>query len=415
MDINNKRFLEAIKHFLLGERVQWSDNIDLSDWLSLFKMAEVHNVLPMFYEAVYSCDSYKHNKEQLEKMYRTQVQQLVLIQAIKTTDFLALYRHLVASGVAPVVVKGIVCRSIYPMPDHRASTDEDLYIRKDQFILCHKALLSYGMMAAGEGNINDGQEICYISRRTGLYLEVHKDLFSENSEAYKDLNDIFSGALDRAIIEDIDNNSIYIMEYTDHLMYLIAHAFKHFLGSGFGVRQLCDIVMYANTYGSKVNWERIISDCRKINAEVFTVALFDIGEKYLGFSHEKSCYPDSWRSFTVDSNDLLEEILDSGLYGQSTMSRIHSSNITLNAVAADKKGKRTAFSVVKTIFPGKNSLVERYAYLKKYPVLLPVAWVDRLIKYKIETHKKGSKNSPSESIRMGNRRIELMKKYGILK
>ena len=35
--------------------------------------------------------------------------------------------------LTPLIVKGIVCRDLYPNPDLRTSNDEDLYIPRDQF------------------------------------------------------------------------------------------------------------------------------------------------------------------------------------------------------------------------------------------------------------------------------------------
>ena len=36
------------------------------------------------------------------------------------------------NGLTPLIVKGIVCRDLYPNPDLRTSNDEDLYIPRDQ-------------------------------------------------------------------------------------------------------------------------------------------------------------------------------------------------------------------------------------------------------------------------------------------
>ncbi|WP_426350912.1 nucleotidyltransferase domain-containing protein [Alloiococcus sp. CFN-8] len=413
MDINNIRFLDAIKAHTLGEKVYWTEVITFEEWLQLFNVAAIHKVIPMFYEAVYDCTSYKIFKEQLDKIIKVEVQRQVYFQALKTSDFLVLYKHLSDVGIKPLVVKGLICRNIYPMPDHRASGDEDLFIPKEQFNLCHEAMLSYGMQVIDDKSIEDSYEVSYRNRYQ--YIELHKNLFPEHSEAYGEFNDIFKHVFDNFIEEEIQGVKVRTMEYTDHLMYLICHAFKHFLHSGFGVRQLCDIIVYSNTYGAKINWNRLLEDCRKIKADIFTAALFDIGKKYLGFSPKKACYIEEWRNIYVDSQDLLSEILNSGVYGDSTMSRKHSSNITLNAVISDKKGKKSKFYVLKTVFPDSKSLSGRYSYIKKYPFLLPVAWAQRIFKYKKEISKRGSENSVSESIKIGNDRIELLRKHGIIK
>ena len=207
---------------------------------------------------------------------------------------------------------------------------------------------------------------------------------------------------------------IRTMGYTDHLFYLICHSFKHFLHSGFGIRQVCDIILFANEYGDAIDWEKVLRQCREIHADLFAAALFAIGEKYLTFDPEKAHYPKVWQGICVDETDMLMDLLDSGIYGNANMSRKHSSNMTLDAVAADKNGKKAGNTVLKSLFPSAKKLEGRYPYLKKHPILLPIAWTDRILKYRKETVA-GGDNAAADSVKIGNQRIELMKKYGIIK
>ena len=115
----------------------------------------------------------------------------------------------------------------------------------------------------------------------------------------------------------------------------------------------------------------------------------------------------------MDENPLLEDILGAGVYGGADMSRKHSSRMTLEAVAAQNRGETNANGLLKSLFPTAQELESRYPYLKSKPLLLPVAWTDRLVNYYRELAKTRA-NSPAESIRIGNERIDLLKKYGIL-
>ena len=145
-----------------------------------------------------------------------------------------------------------------------------------------------------------------------------------------------------------------------------------------------------------------------------STALFGIGEKYLTFAPERVYYTESWREIRIDETDMLMDLLDSGIYGNANMSRKHSSNMTLDAVAADKSGKKAGNTVLKSLFPSAKKLESRYPYLRKYPVLLPIAWADRILTYRKETAA-GGDNAAADSVKIGNQRIELMKKYGIIK
>ena len=124
-------------------------------------------------------------------------------------------------------------------------------------------------------------------------------------------------------------------------------------------------------------------------------------------------YPKEWQEIQVDEQLMLDDLLDAGIYGDGTMSRKHSSNITLNAVSAQKQGKKAEHSVLKTLFPPAKSMERRYPYLKKYPMLLPVAWVSRILKYRKEISK-SQNNDAAQAVAIGNRRVELLKQYKIL-
>lgn len=414
MNENSRLFLEALKAAISGEKVHWTDELSAQDWAALFRMAEVHHVLPLIYDAVYESPAARRLDSALLAPYKKKMIQQVLVQTMKTDEFLQLERHLQDAGLKPLVIKGIVCRELYPNPDYRLSGDEDILISREQFLECHEKMLSYGMhLLEPDKDPRLAYEVPYGKKNSPLYIELHKNLFPPESDAYGDFNRFFESVFDRAQSVRIQNTPVYTMEYTDHLFYLICHAFKHFLHSGFGIRQVCDITMFANAYGKEIDWIRVLDQCREIHAERFTAALFRIGKKYLTFSAKAACYPAEWKSIKVDETALLEDLLAGGIYGSADLSRQHSSNITLNAVSAQKKGRKAKGFVLKTVFPPAKSLEGRYSYLRKYPFLLPAAWIARLLKYRKETNSIAD-NHASDSIRIGNQRVELLKEYGII-
>lgn len=413
MKQQDELFLQALAAALKHEKTAWETAFPAQDWLGLFECAEKHHVLPMIYEAVYDCPAARELDPAFLLPFKRRTIQQVTLQAIKTGAFLQLYAHLQKAGIRPLVVKGIVCRALYPDPDARVSGDEDVWVQPEQFSACHEALLAFGMQPAEpEKDIETAYEVAYGKPGSPLYIELHKSLFPPDSKAYGDLNRFFAGAHDRAAVVSVQGAAVSTLNSTDHLFYLICHAFKHFLHSGFGIRQVCDIALFANAYGDGIDWPRLLAQCTEIHAEKFTAALFHIGEKYLGFSPEKACLPPQWTEIAVDETALLEDLLSGGVYGAADRNRLHSSTITLNAVAAQKQGGKAKRNVLKTVFPSAKALSGRYPYLKKYPFLLPAAWGDRLLKYRKET---AAGNGAAESIRIGSQRIELMKQYGILK
>ena len=408
-------FLLIIKNALKGKKTESLEALTVKEWQSLFILAEKHSILPMFYESVYSLPQLKKLDAPFIFAAKKKVMNQVLMQTVRTEEFLCLYKKLLSENIKPLVIKGITLRCLYPMPDHRPSSDEDVLIPQNSYSICHEILTSFGMQTeSGEESREKTYEIPYRKNGSPLFIELHKHLFPPESEAYGDLNRFFENVFEENSFVNVNGVNVYTLNPTDNLFYLLCHAFKHFLHSGFGIRQVCDIVTYAEKYGENIDWLKVFDNCRAINALCFAASIFNIGEKYLGFDKEKARFSEEWEAVEVNEEDMLIDLLTGGLYGASDMSRKHSSNITLDAVVSTKKGKKKSNSVLLSLFPAREKLETRYSYLKSHPYLLPVAWTQRIIKYSKETREMKN-NKASESLRIGSERVELLKKYKIIK
>lgn len=193
----------------------------------------------------------------------------------------------------------------------------------------------------------------------------------------------------------------------EHLLYLLLHAYKHFVRSGIGLRQFCDIGLWAREYYAEIDWQHLHDQCTSVHAATFAAAAFRIARDYLGIEFD---LPAPWDA-SLDAEPLLHDSLCGGVYGSNDLTRLHSSTVTLNAVKASRTGEKS--NVLRTVFPKREYLERRYPYLKKRPYLLPVAWAQRLAHYAGEK-KTGTDNSASGSIKLAKERIELMKRYDIM-
>ena len=401
-------FLQAVRAAMQARQVDWGSEVTPNDLTRLLELSREHHVLPLVFEAVYTCPAAKDLDPGRYAMYRSVCVHSIMTQALKTEEFLELYAQWRQAGLKPLVVKGLICRQLYPMPDSRFSGDEDVFSGPDQFKACQKIMLSAGLEPCGTGL--DTYEIPFRREGSPLYIELHKALFPQDSDIFGDCNRFFDSVFERSVEVDVQGAVLYTLCPTDHMLYLIVHAYKHFLHSGFGIRQVCDMILYANAYGAQVDWKYVLRKCRAIRAEKFAQALFAIGEKYLAFSPEQACWPSSPQ---IDPDPLLEDLLRGGIYGSAEKSRLHSSNMTLNAVAADKKGKKSGGNLLKTVFPPAKSIEGRFPYLRRMPYLLPVAWVSRIFGYARESIAEPDSGA-AEAIRIGSKRIELLRSYDII-
>lgn len=412
MERSGQIFLDILCQALRGNPWAPGETLTTEQWNSVFRLAGEHNVLPMIYGAVYRLPELTGSPALMG--VKQEVLNQVMRQEAKTREFLELYRHLTASGVRPLVVKGIVCRSLYPNPDFRISGDEDLLIEPEEYERCHETLTAIGMEPSEpDQDRENAYEVPYGRRGSPIYIELHKHLFPPESEAYGDLNRFFARVHHHAVTQAVQGQTVWTMAPTEHLFYLICHGFKHFLHGGFGIRQVCDIVMFAERHGQWIDWEQVLENSREIRAERFAAALLKIGEKHLGFDPEKAKLPELWRIIPVDETPMLEDLLQSGIFGGADMSRKHSATITLTAVADQKQGRRGTSGVLKSLFPPAKALEKRYTYLRKYPWLLPAAWASRIVRYGKEVKDAGTGNA-AEAVKIGKERVELLKHYGVV-
>lgn len=410
MERAERLFLDAMKAALEDRSVDWDQQVSAEELKQVLMLSQMHHVLPMIFEAVYSCPAAEALCPELVAECRKATLHAVMGQAVKTEEFLELYSHLRSRGVEPLVVKGLVCRSLYPRPDYRDSGDEDVLCGEAPFEDCHKAMIDFGMNPCSTDF--DHYEVPYRKEGGLLYIELHKTLFAGNSDIFSDCNRIFEKSFDHPAKITVGEVEVATLDWSEHMLYLILHAFKHFLHSGFGIRQVSDMVLFANAYGDRLDWKYIQKKCKGLRAERFAAAIFAIGEKYLTFSAEQARYPRSWRDLNVDPEALLEDLLCGGIYGSADRSRVHSSNMTLNAVKADKKGKKGK-NLLRTVFPPAKLLEERFHWLRRKPWLLPVAWLLRLLGYLKEAFTR-SDSSAAAVIRMGSKRVELLRQYDII-
>lgn len=395
------QFIALTKSTLSGARYL----PEAADYSTLFTLAKQQKLLPILYEYLRQTPAAVENAALFADI-KPQVVAQVLNQTVRSMKFSALYRSLRAAGLHPIVVKGQLCSRLYPMRDYRISADDDLLIPEAELLACHKALLENGLSTScPEEELAAEDEISYTKKGSPLYIELHHHLFDSSEDAYDELNHFFADVHARAV--EIDG--FLSMPPHEHLLYLILHAYKHFVSRGIGLRQFCDIGLWARTYHDDIDWELLHEQCAGVHAATFASVAFDIARNWLGIDFD---LPGLWET-EVSAEPLLHDTLCGGVYGSNDLTRLHSSTVTLNAVKSNRKGKRG--SVLSALFPNRQYMERKYPYVKKMPILLPAAWGQRAVHYLHEKRQGSStNNSATGSIQLAKERIALMKLYGVI-
>lgn len=368
----------------------------------LFRLAGSQSVLPLVVQAFSG-----HPEIRELPLFRLQYKQArdrTIYQAARTGDFLFLLEQLGGRGLYPTVLKGAVCRSLYPEPEQRQSSDEDLFIPPEELPRYHEALLACSLSLKDPGQPLEGvDEITYVDPERNLCLELHVLLFPEDDKVCGDLNLPLAGAWSRRVPFSLYGRTLYTFAPTDHLLFLLCHAYKHILYGGVGVRQICDLCLFSQRYARSVDWKRVLAVCEELGILTLAAAFCRIGERHLGIP----C-PPAFSELDVDELPLLEDSLSGGLYGVDDPDRHHSTRITLDAVAASRHG-RTQRGLWSSLFPGARYLQTNYPYARSHPALVPLAWAHRLVHYL-----SNGDLSAIKSVQIGRERVELLRSYKII-
>ena len=290
------------------------------DWPAIFTLANQQKLLPILFEAVRKTPAAGENALLFAAIKRQVIGQ-VLNQTVRSAEFTDLYRKLRAAGLHPVVVKGQLCSRLYPLRDQRISADDDLFIPEGEFFACHEALLANGLTTDTPADeLPTADEVSYTKKDSPLYIELHRHLFDSAEDAHDELNHFFVD------IAPVEVDGFLTMPPHEHLLYLILHAYKHFVYSGIGLRQFCDIGLWAQAYHDQIDWQRLHDQCASVHAATFAAAAFRIARTYLGIDFD---LPAPWNN-DVDAEPLLHDALCGGVYGSNSYTRLHLSLIHIS-------------------------------------------------------------------------------------
>lgn len=367
------------------------------DYIKLYQLAKEHQVVPMIYNQIYAFPDFDGD---IKNAWKKEALRMNVIQTMKTERFLRLYNHFLSENLKVVVVKGLICRELYPQPDNRTSNDEDLYVEKKDYEKAKDVLIKEGFNVVEESE----DVTAFIDPTSGVSIELHTELFSKSSRAYGNYQAYYENAFDHLTVHNIHGVDVFSLSHDLHLLFLMMHFVKHFLHGGVGFRQIMDIVMYSETFGKEIHWQKLYDILADLNTLTLMENVFALSQDYFAFDVSKIQLPNDYQKEACDYQDLLLDIMDAGIFGKSSAERLHSSTMTLNATATGKK------SVLKSAFPKASDLTNRYPYLKKHPYLVPIAWANRIYHYL--TNKQDG--NAQKTIEMGNQRIELLKKYKVI-
>lgn len=350
------------------------------DWDTIYQEAFAHQVHGLLYPVISALPKDCCDFKILSRWQRGAVLAgLHQLEHMKQMEKVLFGFH--KENIPVVALKGLVLRNFYPKPELRTMGDADLLVHKEDVERSKALLLSLGYKIT----LSYSRHISF-SYLSYPMIELHWAL--SDAECRKATSEFTDSIWERVEETTINEAPVLCLSVEDQILHLLFHTAHHTMTSGFGLRQLCDFVVLIENAGQAINWDYIhtkteVYSIRKFSLSIFFVChtLFDIDISFMKDTFVKEpCYIDL----------LIEDVLNSGVYGRKLKTREASTQLMKYIDVSDNKrelyriGNKLSF-----LFPSTDKISLKYSYAKRLPFLLPLAWLHRAFHNlkKISTYK----------------------------
>ncbi len=354
------------------------------DWNKIYMTADKNGVAPTLYYALIKLPKEERPGADIVSLFEKKMHIALGIESMQHIEVSDLLNKLEDHGIEHVPLKGWIIKNYYPYPHMRTMCDVDILVRKSDMPEVAAILAECGFVLELHGHHHDG----YV-KSGNIAVEIHWNLFAEDSDYYDYFKDIFER------LEPVEKK-IYQkrLSHEDFYLHMIAHLAKHFDNCGTGIRSFADIWLYCNAMGDVPDAEYIDKVLRHLGLKRFD----DIAKKAASdWFSDKGCMNEEYLK-------IANHILYFGTYGIQEIGIMSGVN---------KKGGKKWRYLMRRFFPGRQFLIPEFPALEKNALLLPVCWMIRGMhrilfrRDKISSEIKALGNVDDESIQA----INDMKKY----
>ncbi len=226
--------------------------------------------------------------------------------ALKISSFYSVITKFEEEKIKYALIKGDTLSSLYRFPALRVSGDIDVLIDIENEVRVLQIMSECGFSYSPRSK-SSNHTVC-VHPLIGI-VEVHISLYYDfiASEWFKgiDVQEEFRK------IKLSDGNECYTLSINDGYVYLLLHTIKHFLSNGLTVKQILDVVLYAEKYIEQIDFIRVNEELRKLKYINFAECIFYIAAKYFGVDVFKID-----EKYDSIAEKLLSDCEDSGAFGR---------------------------------------------------------------------------------------------------
>lgn len=364
-----------------------------ADMRKIIQMAQQHKVLPLLYEVF--CEEWKG--EALDAADRKLVESVARTTAKQSYRLLFLTRCLVRTleeaGVPVLVLKGSGAAELYPVPEMRKSGDVDMLIPEEWLETAG------GLLAKKQFLVKESQHANHhlaFGSKDGIDLELHTML----AEPFRDgrinqaMQRLLQDYFEKKEYKECMGVSLPVPGEPYQALQLLLHMLQHFLRAGFGLKLLCDWVVFWN----RDEVQRVVPEFQELaeNCHIreFADTITMVCKEFLGLRQDLPMGGSRDRKL---AEEFLQDVFAAEEFGKADKDRM--------------------------VIVQKNSI---WAYIKEfhyqmkinhpkaspYVVLWPALWVITLVVF-LRNNRKLNRGKVKDILRNAGDRSRLLQQIGL--
>ena len=349
--------LSALSSGLGGEKYLKNQ---VTDWQEVLKESKAQTVCLAVFDALSEKNDIPvKEREEFELISAKQLSQNITVHTYHNY----LHNLMEQNGIDYCVIKGSASAYHYKNPLLRAMGDVDFLIKKEDIERAKNVLLKDGF------SLYEDKHISHLVFKKGkMHFEMHFSLPGMPEGKY---GEIIKAYLDK-IFEKVKTVNIERLEFKipspfHHGLILLMHTYHHMLGEGVGLRHLCDIAFFINSFKENEFEETFKDKLEKSGLWHFAKILAYTCYKYLGAQK---------KAFMTDDLDgiaeaVMADIFAGGNFGKKDKSRA-SQSLAISDRGKDGIHKSAVLQYVKSV---NNAAKVQFPFIKKHKILHHVGFV----------------------------------------
>lgn len=284
---------------LNGKKAQWDSGKDLE---LLYEFCKFHSITAVIAAALEGVWKTCPPADPAQAACWKQAKDMAIRRSILfNTERQIITAYLEEVGCWHMPLKGSLLQFDYPQFGMRQMTDNDILVDPDMRDKIHDFLVKRGYLVG----FYRQNEVDTYQKPPVYNFEMHMALFSK--EEGKDLERYYRGIREKAQ-KDEGNRWGYHLTDEDFYIYMVAHAYKHMIHSGIGIRYLLDVHVFLEKHGKTLDWNYVKRELKKLEADEFEHLCRSLRKKLLGDKPDFS-------ALSEDEQELLQALFVSGTFG----------------------------------------------------------------------------------------------------